>query len=398
MKGVYLILVAVCLLGAASAYDYEPTQEESLLDLAAAQKARHASYQSNVGTVYKHLNEIIRKILVHKKAWSVKYESDLKRVAKELAEKVKKERAARSGKDKADNALAVAKAEASRKDKAWIKANSQYKQKKIDAAREKADLNSVFKKGNGMKAGEIEMIVRIRCMLSTFNKDSKYDCADMPAAIAEASGAAGGAARKAAVMPKKGGSCSPHRGSSEALVIGRCNALPKLKKYSFAGIKARSGSIPTNTRAVFVTRSGSWSKGELNKYVVNGGIVLTEYSVGTKVYNEVFGTNYPRQGSSGGCSDLVQPAVQMDKGGDFWKNVAYHKPARTGCGYTLDHLPAITKLGGWTAAKTSLAYKDFGRGRVYFLEADWQDGEASGAWEKSVGNGPFFKSLLKYLC
>jgi DNA-directed RNA polymerase delta subunit len=153
----------------------DPTlTKESLLDINAANTARRASYQGNVGTVYTHLNEIIRKILVHKKAWSVKYQADLERVAKEVAAAVAKESAARSGKNKADAALAVAKSDYNTKNTAWIKADAALKQKKKDAERERHDLGAAFKKGNGLKAGEIAMIVKIRCMLSEWNKDNKY--------------------------------------------------------------------------------------------------------------------------------------------------------------------------------------------------------------------------------
>jgi len=181
------VLAAICLLSAACAYESEDSDgydlasesgavEESLLDLAAAHKARRASYQSNVGTVYTHLNEIIRKILVHKKAWSKKYEANLNRIAKELADHLLKERSARKAKDAADGKVIVAAAEAKRKGNAWIKANAGLNQKKKDAAKERHDLKVMFDKGNGMKAGDIAMIVRIRCMVSDFNKDSKYKC------------------------------------------------------------------------------------------------------------------------------------------------------------------------------------------------------------------------------
>jgi hypothetical protein len=179
MSRVLIALAVVCLVSSAVAYASDDSEgEQSLLDIASANKARRASYQSNVGTVYKHLNEIIRKILVHKKAWAVKYQNDLKRVAKELADKVAAERKARSGKNKAAAALAVAKAEANRKGNAWLKASAALKTKKADAIKEKHDLGVLFKKGNGLKAGEIAMIVKLRCMLSKFNKDNKYSKGD----------------------------------------------------------------------------------------------------------------------------------------------------------------------------------------------------------------------------
>ena len=63
--------------------------------------------------------------------------------------------------------MIVAAAEAKRKGNAWIKANAGLNQKKKDAAKERHDLKVMFDKGNGMKAGDIAMIVRIRCMYAT---------------------------------------------------------------------------------------------------------------------------------------------------------------------------------------------------------------------------------------
>ena len=43
-----------------------------------------ASYQTNVKTIYFHLEEIIKKILVHKSKWTAKYNGDLAKIAKGL--------------------------------------------------------------------------------------------------------------------------------------------------------------------------------------------------------------------------------------------------------------------------------------------------------------------------
>lgn len=50
---------------------------EMLLDEKAHQAAVKASYQSNVKTIYFHLEEIIEKILAHKQKWTAKYNGDL---------------------------------------------------------------------------------------------------------------------------------------------------------------------------------------------------------------------------------------------------------------------------------------------------------------------------------
>jgi hypothetical protein len=58
-----------------------------------------ASYQSNVKTIYTHLEEIIKKILAHKEAWTQKYppsprqQATLSRTADSSASKLRSERA-----------------------------------------------------------------------------------------------------------------------------------------------------------------------------------------------------------------------------------------------------------------------------------------------------------------
>jgi hypothetical protein len=39
--------------------------------------------------------------------------------------------------------------------------------------------------------------------------------------------------------------------------------------------------------------------------------------------------------------------------------------------------PGITPLGGWFDGAVSLAYRDRGGGRLWLVEADWQDSEAA---------------------
>merc|ERR1711998_632304 len=64
--------------------DTEGPMTQMLLDEKAHKAAVKASYQSNVKTIYFHLEEIIKKILAHKKKWTKKYNGDLMKIAKEI--------------------------------------------------------------------------------------------------------------------------------------------------------------------------------------------------------------------------------------------------------------------------------------------------------------------------
>merc|ERR1712139_393035 len=67
---------------------------EILLDEKAHKAKVKASYQSNVKTIYFHLEEIIKKILAHKKKWTKKYNGDLMNIAKQVLKHKKKSKKA----------------------------------------------------------------------------------------------------------------------------------------------------------------------------------------------------------------------------------------------------------------------------------------------------------------
>jgi len=155
----------------------EPWQFDALkMDQAAADGARKASYQGNVATVYDHLQQIIDKILWHKAAWSKSYEGDLTRVAKEVAAAVEQERSASKESEIEAGKAAAAAAIAADKKSAWVGKAAALTAKRADAEEEKKALKALFDKGNAQKGGEIEMIKKIRCMMSAFNKDGKWKC------------------------------------------------------------------------------------------------------------------------------------------------------------------------------------------------------------------------------
>merc|ERR1711937_564633 len=87
-------------------------ETQMLLSEAEHKAAVKASYQTNVKTIYFHLEEIIRKILAHKTKWTNKYNGDLAKIAKEvlnhktIAKNKEKKYTAAKGKAEAAKALA----------------------------------------------------------------------------------------------------------------------------------------------------------------------------------------------------------------------------------------------------------------------------------------------------
>jgi hypothetical protein len=77
----------------------------------------------------------------------------------------------------------------------------------------------------------------------------------------------------------------------------------------------------------------------------------------------------------GACSDNVQPVVQANPLDAFWEENRFESVgANTGCGFDMAAYPGIVPLGGTAPGVVTLAYRDYqGRGRVYFVESDWQD-------------------------
>jgi len=175
-----LVALACIFLPAAASYDtdeqelaetYRPIKT-LLLDEAAHKKMVKASYQSNVKTIYFHLEEIIKKILAHKTKWTLKYNGDLAKIAKEVLKHKNlaknKEKKWTKAKEQAEGAKALSK----NKHKSWNKAKNKYKQKKTDAKMAKKQLKNLYLKGLKQKEGEICMIRKIQCMVAKFNGEA----------------------------------------------------------------------------------------------------------------------------------------------------------------------------------------------------------------------------------
>jgi hypothetical protein len=151
-----------------------------------------------------------------------------------------------------------------------------------------------------------------------------------------------------------------------------------------AEMRVVEGCAPdADTQALLVTRGGSGqfrqNLGVIRPWLEDGGQVLTEYNIAHDIYNAVFNANVPQGNRNGGCQDNVQPAVQLSPEDPFWQdNVFAAVPnGATGCGHAIrgDLMEDFVPLGGWDANNVSLGYVDVSAGRLWLVEADWQDSE-----------------------
>jgi len=145
-----------------------------------------------------------------------------------------------------------------------------------------------------------------------------------------------------------------------------------------------SGSNPdANTQALLVSRSGlaGLNRATLQSYLDAGGIVITEFNITDEVFNLAFDeavTQGPRQGA---CWDRVTPVEKLNLADPFWQalsGIATVPASQSGCGYSVSAYPGITALGGWGNGTTQIAYRDRGAGRLWLVDADWQDTDLTG--------------------
>jgi len=108
-------------------------------------------------------------------------------------------------------------------------------------------------------------------------------------------------------------------------------------------------------------------------------VVLTEYNISHRVYSRLLERNVNQGQRNGRCSDNVQPNTQFTPGDPFWRDNVFASIGanNTGCGYSIGHFPDLVPLGGWDANNVSLGYVDIGSGRLWVVESDWQDNQAS---------------------
>ena len=73
------------------------------------------------------------------------------------------------------------------------------------------------------------------------------------------------------------------------------------------------------------------------------------------------------------------PHRQLTANDPFWQRVQFvSTPANVeACGYSVGNFAGITPLGAWQSGQVQLGYRDLGQGRVFALDADWQDSDNS---------------------
>jgi hypothetical protein len=131
-------------------------------------------------------------------------------------------------------------------------------------------------------------------------------------------------------------------------------------------------------QALFITRFlGTVDTAELQAYLDNGGIVITDFMKSHEVYNQVFGTSVPVPDFNARLgSDLhnVNPVVQLTPADPFWAaNTPFTPETNVGSGLDLNGLSGITPLGSHVATPNTvtLAYIKKGAGRLWLVESDW---------------------------
>ena len=131
--------------------------------------------------------------------------------------------------------------------------------------------------------------------------------------------------------------------------------------------------------ALMVTRLGrsglTLNRDLVREYVFRGGQVITERGISAHVMRELFGLTTPDGALVGDClSNIQPPVIYLDKD-PLWSIVPHLAPpeGESGCGLDLSGLTGIVRLGGWDEERTSLAYFEYGRGRVWLVESNWRD-------------------------
>ncbi|MCB9547068.1 MAG: hypothetical protein H6706_14615 [Myxococcales bacterium] len=165
-------------------------------------------------------------------------------------------------------------------------------------------------------------------------------------------------------------------------VVLQCGASARpLTEFDISGRLVQGCTPDASTQVMFVTRAGiaglqAVPRATLTAYLNAGGIIIGEYSVSDELYNLVFaGAVVQAANRSGSCNDNIMPQVQAGASDSFWQDNRFvgTPAAASGCGFDISAFPNIVKLGGWDANTTQIGYRDQGEGRVWFVEADWQD-------------------------
>jgi hypothetical protein len=200
--------------------------------------------------------------------------------------------------------------------------------------------------------------------------------------------------------PEHCGACDQRCSEGVECILGQCEDAPALIRSRL--MNCGSSTRPINeflvgplqdypfiiapgcdpddsVQALLVTRSGVngifLNLSLIQTYLERGGIVITEQSVGPRIYNQIFGVptfNRPRFGN---CGSNIQPQVVHLPTDPLWSLVEHIPPPEvdSGCGDDLHTIPGLMKLGGWDHFTTSIGYRDYGQGRLWLLASDWRD-------------------------
>ena len=133
-----------------------------------------------------------------------------------------------------------------------------------------------------------------------------------------------------------------------------------------------------SVQALLITRSGlnglALNLENIRTYLAEGGIIISEQGTGPRLYGSIFGIPTFDTPQLGQCGGNIQPIVNHRPQDPLWQTIPHRPPPAesSGCGDDLHDLPGIVRLGGWDAHTTSLAYRDYGQGRVWLLASDWR--------------------------
>jgi hypothetical protein len=181
-----------------------------------------------------------------------------------------------------------------------------------------------------------------------------------------------------------------------------CGSTQRSGANLYSGIaplnEVTSCAPDSNTQALMVTRGGTivGNGAAWLAYLNNGGIIITEYNISHRVYNEIYGTAYAQGSGEGDCADNAMPAVKLNPGNAFWVNnpIPVTAPDNEACGYNIAGIVSgeaqVTALGGWASGATSFAYRPQSGGVLILLDADWQDSQSS--W--TAGSSQFMGALI----
>ena len=136
-----------------------------------------------------------------------------------------------------------------------------------------------------------------------------------------------------------------------------------------------------DTQAILMSRGGvglmNQNAEAIRQWVRDGGMIISEYNASDDLYNAMFEAQVPQGNNNGSCQDNLQPVVQFNPMDPFWAELEFEPLplGQSGCGFNIAHFPEIVALGGWAEGQVQTGYRDLGAGRVWLVDADWQDGQ-----------------------